>query len=409
MSFEVRPLDITEFKGDAIVNSLGIWDNVNVYGKICQSIIKASKSALIKQEIANYKDKAEPGHIFVSSGYELPAKHIIHVCTPFFSHDDGLFTLEYVYKSVLVLAYKNKWYKLGLPIIGTGANGYPHAYVLKMVVELASAFSKLHKEMEITICMPVVSIDDFKHKFDKKETDKSIEKFFEENKDLEARDFCYGPYSFNHLESFQIPELLAYTSQEIEEIHHRDEYHLYLSRKEANINHSKDKKSNQFLSLNEVLLDSGTRPVTFDMNKLNEMSVAYYIDTYIQTRYPNTTDQADIRKHVNETLTGSNESTSLKCKHGKEEKRTTITLPMLMRYILALHMSTKEAEDFLLFCGKAFSPISIEDQIYKRLIKNKRYVTDKNDVYKINGFCLKYGIHQIFDYVDKKEAISPNW
>ena len=410
MSFEVRPLDITEYKGDAIVNSLGIRENINVYGKICESIVKECGSPKIKGEIAGHEAEAEPGHMFVTSGYKLPAKNIIHVCTPFFSHDQDLFALEFVYKSALVLAYKNKWYKLAFPIIGTGANGYPHAYVLKMVVELVNAFSKLHKEMQITICMPVVSIDDFNEKFDKKEVDKSIKEFFKENKELESREFIYDETSFEHLEYFEVPDLLAYSSQEIKEVRYRDEYHRYYARREAGVNGAPTGKTKfNFLDLKEALLDGGIRPVTFDMTKLAEKSVAFYIETYIEARFTNQSDQAEIRRHVNRTLSGSNDSTSLKAKHGKEEKRTTITLPMLMRYILALHMTKKEADDFLLFCGKVFSPVSDEDKMYQGLISNKKYVTREDDVYKINGFCLKYGIHQIFDYIDKEDAIEVDW
>ena len=392
MSFEVRPLNIVEYKGDAIVNSLGIRSNSTAYGGICKSILKATGSLKIKQEIASHEPNAEPGHIFTTEGYGLPAKHIIHICTPFFSHDPNLFALEHVYKVALITAYKKKWYKIGLPIIGTGANGYPHAYVLKMIVSLVDAFSKLHKQMRITICMPVVSADDFDAKFDQKEIDASIARFFEENKGLEMRDFYYGEFSFDRFEDFEIPDLLKYSEREIKEVGYRDvrQRGCYAP------------KQREFLGLIEALLDSGKRPVKFDMTKLSMSSVAFYIETYIETRFPNPSDQAEIRKHVNLILSGNNDSTSLKSKHGNEDKRTTISLPMLMRYILALHMTQEEADTFLMFCGRVFSPVSKEDAVYKALINNKKYVTEYDDIYTINSFCLKEkGVHPIFEYCVK--------
>ena len=66
---------------------------------------------------------------------------------------------------------------------------------------------------------------------------------------------------------------------------------------------------------------------------------------------------------------------------------------MLMRYILALHMNKKEANDLLLFCGKSFSPVSKEDVAYEQIIELKKY-----DVNAVNGLCLKFGIEPIFKY-----------
>lgn len=410
MSFEIRPLDITNFKGDAIVNSLGIRENINVYGDICHSIVKKGEPAKLKQLIAEQEPKAKPGHMFLTSGFKLPAKNIIHICTPFFSCDDQLFALEFAYKLALVTAYKKKWYKLAVPIMGTGANGYPHAYVLRMVVKLMNTFSKLHKEMQITLCMPVVSVDDFNNKYDKKSVDKEIEKFFKENDKLKIREFEYDNYSFERLESFDMPFFEEYSSGEIQEIQYREEYRSYYRRRESQVNGTPSGKTRfSFLNLKEALLDGGIRPVSFDMTKLAEKSVAFYIETYIETRFSNSSDQAEIRRHVNKVLSGSNDSTSLKAKHGKEEKRTTISLPVLMRYILALHMTKKEADDFLLFCGKVFSPVGDIDRFYQELIVKKKYVNDEDDTYKINGFCLKHKLPQIFDYLDEEDAIEVNW
>ena len=91
-------------------------------------------------------------------------------------------------------------------------------------MELVGAFSKLHKEMQITVCMPVVTIDEFNEKFDKSEIDKSIKEFFNKHDKLEIRNFEYDKYSFEHLENFDIPFLLEYSSAEINEVRYRDEY-----------------------------------------------------------------------------------------------------------------------------------------------------------------------------------------
>ena len=318
MSVEIRPLDITNFKGDAILNSVGIRERIKVYGKICESILKASKSKELEKEILKQEEWADPGYIFITKGYNLPAKNIIHLATPYYEYDDQLVALEFSYKLALTTAYKKGWTKIGLPIIGTGANHYPHAYVLKMLTKLVNAFVKYHKKMEVTICMPVVSMEDYNEKFDTKAIDKAIKEFFEENSESKIREFEYDENSFTNLDRKDVNELLDYDTvlaHSYGEDGEPDQYRRF---------YAKMANKTTFLDVKEVLLDSGKRPVTFDMTKLNEKSVTFYIETYITTRYINPSDQNEIRKHVNLTVSGSNDSTSLKTKHGKEKKRAIL-------------------------------------------------------------------------------------
>lgn len=390
MPFEVRPIDITEIRCDAIVNSLGV--NTDTYGAICRSIVSKAKSEDLKAQISSWKKEANPGKIFLSPGYNLPCKHIIHIVTPFFSHDDQLFALEYVYKLALLAAYKRGWKHIALPIIGTGANGYPHAYVLKMITSLVEAFVKNYKNMHVTICMPVISYADYEKKFDKNGLEKSITEFFIKHEKTAMRDFIYNKNDFDRTEYGDIEHHLKYSDREILEIEHLDIYQI----KRASI-HTAD-SSNQFLDEKEVLLESGERPVKFKMTELWAYSITAYIEKYIDTRYKSDYDKKLISKHVSEIVGGADNATSLKHKHTNEKKRTTISTAMLMRYILALHMNKYEADDFLLFCGKTFSPVSKEDFVYEQIIKLKKY-----DITAVNGLCLKYGVDPIFKYGEALE------
>ena len=124
--------------------------------------------------------------------------------------------------------------------------------------------------------------------------------------------------------------------------------------------------------------------------------ITNYIDKYIENRYDNETDRKLIRNHVKETVSGDAYSTSLKAKHNNKKTRSTVSKSMLMRYILALHMTRKEADELLLFCEKAFAPsyVSKEDKIYTYLIDHKIY-----DKYVVNGLCHKEGLDPIFAYI----------
>lgn len=395
MSFEIRPLDITQVKCDVIVNSLGVRESVKVYGAICKSIVKAAKSSELESEINSHAVDANPGKLYITKGYNLPAKNIIHIVTPYFSKDEQMLALEFVYKLALMTAYKKGWKHIAIPIIGTGANGYPHAYVLKMLTALVEAFSNTYPTMKVTVCMPVISPEDYEQKFDAKELDKSIKEYFKNNSKLHIRDFEYDEHSFARLDYQDIDSLLDYSDTEIIEIQYLDENRRYMCADYMVSGTSTKQKP--FLDEKEVLLESGKRPVKFDMSSIGLFSVTSYIDTYINTRFPTDAERKIVRRHVATVVGGEDNKTSLKAKHNSEDRRTTITLPVLMRYVLALHMTKQEADDLLLFCGKVFSPVGKADRVYQNIIKLKEY-----DIHEVNGLCLKAKVDAIFSYGEAK-------
>ena len=114
----------------------------------------------------------------------------------------------------------------------------------------------------------------------------------------------------------------------------------------------------------EVILEKGIRPVKFDCTKLYMNSITDYIEEYINCRYSSENDIKIVKKHLYTVVGGEDNKTSIRSKHSNEDKRTTTSVSMLMRYIIGLHMNTEEAKDFLCFCGKSFSPVSKEDYIY---------------------------------------------
>ena len=96
MPFKVKYSDITTYKVDVIVNSLGVKGNV--YGKLCKNIITKAKD----QELKQYIDKQNNpvGTILVTSAGKLKANKIIHVVTPFKHMDNEK-------NELLVKAYKD--------------------------------------------------------------------------------------------------------------------------------------------------------------------------------------------------------------------------------------------------------------------------------------------------------------
>lgn len=373
MSFEFRPVDITTLKCDAIVNSLGIGPEIKTFGKLCTNILKAADAKELKDFIYSKEKEAMPGKLFITPGYNLKAKNIIHVVTPCYYQDENLLALEDAYRRVLMLALKNEYKHIAVPIIGTGANKYPHGYVLKMLITIVKAFTEIYPNIKVTIATPVANQKEYDTNFNQENLDKSVKEYFKENAGLEEREFSYDQYFFERE--------LNYIEYQIS-----DDYLMCIQRTRNCVNAHKT-----FLKETDALLESGKRPVKFDPDSLCVKSVTDYITKYIETRFSNETNRTLVTRKVYDVVGGIDNKTSLKHKHSKEEKRATITPSMLMRYVIALHMTQEEADDLFLFCGRAFSPISNEDKVYKTIIRNKIF-----DVYSVITYCVNKGINPIF-------------
>lgn len=134
MGYLIKFGDITEFESDAIVNSLGI--NGNVYGMICESVLKAADS----QALTSYIDSLvnnKIGDIYVTEAGKLNCKNILHIVTPFKRMDDANYSLlKKAYNDLLEKAISLGHKSIVLPLIGSGANGYSAQEVSSVVTSV---------------------------------------------------------------------------------------------------------------------------------------------------------------------------------------------------------------------------------------------------------------------------------
>ncbi len=386
MRYKIVAQDITELECDVVINSLGSGEFITSYGRLCRSIVEKNKSIQFENEIASHKSKARPGYSFVTNGYKIKAPHIIHICTPYFIYDKQMYGLELVYIKALYYAYEKKWYNVGLPIIGTGANGYPSYCVYKMVNELVKAFVKIYPKMFITICQPIPKEQKLEDKFDLNIIKKKIEDFYKKNPTIVERDFAYNKKYFEKRNSIILDEEWNFCTDKMTE---QEYIEKYMSNPKEYV------KREEFLKEIDAILESGKRPVEIDFSTLENYSITSYIDKYIEVRFLENF-RKEVKNHVLKFLGGS----SLKTKHLDPARRPNVSVTTLMRYILALHMNRKEADDFLRFCGRAFSPVDDTDIRYVELIERKIY--DKNVLTKE---YTEYFKNLIFAY-EKSDGIT---
>lgn len=139
MSFTVTYGDALEYQGDAVLNSLGT--NGAIYGKLCKNIIKGINRQEVKALIDAQKNMPF-GKIIDTEGGDLNCKRVLHIVTPFKKDDDKKCAkLHEAYKSVVDFAIEHGYKKIGLPIIGTGANGYSDKESYEAVIDVLSDIS----------------------------------------------------------------------------------------------------------------------------------------------------------------------------------------------------------------------------------------------------------------------------
>ena len=140
MPFRIVRNDITRMETDAIVNTA---NKHPVVGPGCDSAVyeAAGYDELLsfrKSKIGSVKE----GEAFITPGFHLPAKYIIHAVSPLFtdgSHGEEEL-LRSCYRESLKQAAENGIRSIAFPLICTGSFGYPKEEGMRIAVDEIHAF-----------------------------------------------------------------------------------------------------------------------------------------------------------------------------------------------------------------------------------------------------------------------------
>ena len=148
MPFKIIRNDITRMETEAIVNTANDHPSV---GTGCDHAVY--QAAGYEELLAYRKEKigfAEEGEAFMTPGFRLPAKYIIHAVSPLYidgnHHEEEL--LRSCYRKSLALAAQNGIRSIAFPLISTGGFGYPKEEGMRIAVDEIHAFL-MHSDMEI--------------------------------------------------------------------------------------------------------------------------------------------------------------------------------------------------------------------------------------------------------------------
>ena len=142
--------DITRLKVDAIVNAanaqaLGCWAPLH---NCIDNCIHSAAGIQLRKECA---DKMQgrllaTGDAFITKGYNLPARHVIHTVGPIIP--DGVPTKEQeeqlaaCYRSCLDLAEKNRLESIAFCCISTGVFHFPNELAARIAIETVKSYPR---------------------------------------------------------------------------------------------------------------------------------------------------------------------------------------------------------------------------------------------------------------------------
>ena len=149
MALKIVRNDITKMNTEAIVNTAGetpeVGDGCDVAVYMAAGYDKLHE---LRKEIGNVPQ----GEVFITPGFDLPAKYIIHAVSPFFV--DGKSgeeeKLRSCYRKSLNLAWEKGIKSIAFPLISTGAYGYPKEEGIRIAIDEINDFL-LKNDMDITL------------------------------------------------------------------------------------------------------------------------------------------------------------------------------------------------------------------------------------------------------------------
>lgn len=147
---EIVEGDITKLGVDAIVNAAN--KTLLGGGGVDGAIHRAAGPGLLEE--TRTLGGAETGQAKITSGYNLPARFVIHAVGPVWhggqSNEDEL--LVSCYRNCLVLAVENGAKTVAFPSISTGVYGFPMERATRIALGEIRAFLEKESAVEKVIC-----------------------------------------------------------------------------------------------------------------------------------------------------------------------------------------------------------------------------------------------------------------
>ncbi len=148
-SIELVQGDITRQATDAIVNAANA--SLAGGGGVDGAIHRAGGPAIMRETRAKHPDGCATGQAVITSGGNLPARHVIHAVGP--RYGDGRrgepALLASAYRRSLEVAAENACRSVAFPSLSTGAYGYPIDEAARVALAAVIDFLRQHAAIEL--------------------------------------------------------------------------------------------------------------------------------------------------------------------------------------------------------------------------------------------------------------------
>jgi O-acetyl-ADP-ribose deacetylase (regulator of RNase III) len=144
--------DITELEVDAIVNAA---NSELIPGGGVDGAIHRAAGVGLYSELKSHHKTLTPGQAIITSGYRLPAKHVIHTVAPMWIEglNSQVEILADCYRNSLRLAKEHGIESIAFPSLGTGAFGIPKDVAMTTALNAVSLqLQNSQSDIEVTIC-----------------------------------------------------------------------------------------------------------------------------------------------------------------------------------------------------------------------------------------------------------------
>ena len=149
MNIDIIRGDITTLHVDAIVNAA----NTTLLGGggVDGAIHRAAGPELLAE--CRTLGGCQPGEAKITSGYELPARYIIHTVGPFWTGGKRgePQTLANCYRNSLLVAVENQIKTIAFPAISCGAYGYPIREATRIAIQTTREFLATNDKIDKVI------------------------------------------------------------------------------------------------------------------------------------------------------------------------------------------------------------------------------------------------------------------